>query len=191
MSKTVFTVTINGRVEKRTSHRPYTHAVLILRDGSKRKVAVESPFTEKERADLHKEWLASIFVYANRKWVPHSDPAWAVDGWLQCPDHIDRRWSNPGPLTIKKDSLAKYEEKIAAGYEAWVASEHARRLRDFHKDAKKGFFLWHVMQWSMSKKNADAGLRKYLGQSWLPVITTGRVVEVGTTIVLPGDYLED
>ncbi|MGH7175615.1 MAG: hypothetical protein ACREGR_04640 [Minisyncoccia bacterium] len=179
---TKFTVSVNGRVETRTSERAYTHVVLVLKDGLKRKAYVEAPYQGVDLKRMQESW-EGIMKYVGGEWVPSTLVPWTGDDWLMSVDRKERRnrMMPLTPLVIKASTKADYEAEAKDGFDAWLARNHAERIAQFHKDVKDGRFLWHVMGWSQSERNANKMPRTgYYDQH--------KVVPVGTVITLPGDY---
>lgn len=182
MAKGVKTVvTVNGRVETRVSEsRVYTHAVLVLKDGAKRKAHVEAPFAGKELKELRESW-DNFHKYVGGEWVPSTVTPWTGDDWMMSVDRVEKHWTGTRPLVIKAETKAHYEAESAKGWEGWLAEQHASRLAQFRKDVSVGRFQWKVLGWTSSVK---AGSKR----SELKYYDQHKIVPVGSVVTLEGDY---
>lgn len=183
-NKNVHTVTINGRVEKRTSeNRVYTHALLARVDFTTALEKASKPFTARELADMKTgsyDWYAKI---AGATWGEPTE-AWAKGQYLLATS--GETWDHSGaPLHMMPKDIEAAKKETADGWDGYVARQHAERVQAVHNAAARGHYLWKVISWHGTQKNAEAAATTARNRNWFAEV---KVVAVGADVVLNGDH---
>lgn len=131
MPKVVYSVTINGRVEKRKSERTYTHAVIAIRNEER----------SRERAY---SWCAD-------------DQENAEHNFRFLEKCVDGSWYRENGWEVKHNEHDA--ATVVAGFEAYLAGLKADKIKGFEDDKAKGGFVWRVVAWAGSQKLAEAQVR--------------------------------